>query len=118
MPPPIVPIVWMRAVFCSGVLGFTNHHKKKATSKKATAPITTCRSPLCARRSALNAWCELSSPSQQVGEGQARTAELIVEPHAEDSPMIVKAWKWTVAETMAVRGFGRVRELCIASNIG
>jgi hypothetical protein len=30
----------------------------------------------------LNAWCELSSPSQQVGEGQARTAELIVEPHA------------------------------------
>src|SRR5215213_11332131 len=33
--------------------------------------------------SALNASCELSSPSQQVGEGQARTAQLIVEPHAE-----------------------------------
>jgi hypothetical protein len=31
----------------------------------------------------LNAWCELSSPSQQVGEGQARTAKLLVEPHAE-----------------------------------
>jgi hypothetical protein len=31
----------------------------------------------------LNAWCELSSPSQQVGEGQAGTAELLIEPHAE-----------------------------------
>src|SRR5829696_4150425 len=31
----------------------------------------------------LNAWCELRSPSQQVGKGQAGAAELIVEPDAE-----------------------------------
>jgi hypothetical protein len=31
----------------------------------------------------LNAWCELRSPSQQVGKGQPRTTELIVEPEIE-----------------------------------
>jgi Putative transposase of IS4/5 family (DUF4096) len=30
-----------------------------------------------------NAWWELSSPSQQVSEGQLGTTELLVEPHAE-----------------------------------
>src|SRR5215210_2756273 len=31
----------------------------------------------------LNAWCELRSPSQQVGEGQTGATKLLVEPHAE-----------------------------------
>src|SRR5829696_1491567 len=31
----------------------------------------------------LNAWCELRSPSQQIGKGQTGTAEPIVEPDAE-----------------------------------
>src|SRR5215212_6669605 len=31
----------------------------------------------------LNAWCELRSPSQQVGEGQPGATEPIVEPDAE-----------------------------------
>ena len=32
---------------------------------------------------ALNVWCELRSPSQQVGEGQPGATEFIVEPDAE-----------------------------------
>src|SRR5215210_4161041 len=31
----------------------------------------------------LNAWCELNLPSQQIGKGQPRTTELLVEPHTE-----------------------------------
>jgi hypothetical protein len=31
----------------------------------------------------LNAWCELRSPTQQVGKSQAGTTELLIEPHAE-----------------------------------
>jgi hypothetical protein len=31
----------------------------------------------------LNAWCELRSPSQQVGESQPRASKLLVEPDAE-----------------------------------
>ena len=31
----------------------------------------------------LNAWCELRSPSQQVGENQPRASKLLVEPDAE-----------------------------------
>jgi hypothetical protein len=31
----------------------------------------------------LNAWCELRSPAQQVGESQPRTAELFIEPDAK-----------------------------------
>src|SRR5215210_6057456 len=30
-----------------------------------------------------NAWCELNLPSQQIGKGQPRTTELLVEPHTE-----------------------------------
>src|SRR5829696_2776468 len=56
----------------------------------------TC-SPICSKRDTclsistslgnyppyLNAWCELRSPSQQIGKGQTGTAEPIVEPDAE-----------------------------------
>ncbi len=34
-------------------------------------------------RMLLNAWCELRSPSQQVGESQPGTPELLVEPDTE-----------------------------------
>src|SRR3712207_6639003 len=31
----------------------------------------------------LNAWCEMRSPSQQVGKGQPGTTKLLVDPHTE-----------------------------------
>src|SRR5215212_1027296 len=62
------------------------------TSKKARAAAPSSRHPCPATRLrlgamglrvGLNAWCELNLPSQQIGKGQPRTTELLVEPHTE-----------------------------------
>src|SRR5829696_8278652 len=51
------------------------------------APVGPTKASVCpgfiSKETFLNAWCELKSPSQQIGKGQTGTAEPIVEPDAE-----------------------------------